>query len=101
MNIKTELPFRLKMDSNKLDSKIKSFEYNGNHYLYVCHLKVYSAKPEGHPGDQPNKVKVLVKSFYGKYLDFIALLDEFDTNEFYKKLMADIDAQLLTKEPSY
>ena len=101
MNIKTSPPFQLEMDPNKLDSKIKSFEYNGNHYLYVCHLKVYSGKPDGHPGDRPDKVKVLVKSFYGKYLDFIILLEDFGTPEFYKNLMSDIDTKLISSEPSY
>lgn len=101
MSIKTQHPFHMEMDPNKLDSKIKSFEYNGNHYLYICHLKVYSEKPAGHPTDRPDKVKVLVKSFYGKYLDFIIPLQDFGTPEFYSKLMADIDAQLISKEPSY
>jgi hypothetical protein len=101
MNTQTQLPFQLEMDLNKLDSTIKSFEYNGNHYLYVCHLNVYSKKTDGHPDDRPDQVKYLVKSFYGKYLDAIVALDEFDTQKFYEKLMEDIDAHLISTEGSY
>lgn len=100
-NSNTRLPFRLEMDANKLDSKIKSFEYNGNHYLYVCHLNVYSGKTEGHADDRPDQVKYLIKSFYGKYLDTIVAMEEFDSDNFYEKLMENIDAHLISTEGSY
>ncbi|TCC88341.1 hypothetical protein [Pedobacter hiemivivus] len=101
MNTKTQPLFRLEMDPNKLDSKIKSFEYNGNHYLYVCHLNVYSTKAAGHHDDRPDQVKYLIKSFYGKYLDEIVPLKDFEANNFYEKLAEDIDAHLISIEGSY
>lgn len=97
----TQIQFHLIMDANKLDSSIKSFEYNGNYYLYVCHLDIYSDIPGGHKDDKPNQVKILIKSFYGKYLDLIVPVDEFDTDPFYITLSRQIDDRLISLEGSY
>lgn len=101
MNMRREPEFRMEMDPNKLDSKIKSFEYNGNNYLYICHLNVYSGIPGGHGDDQPEQVKFLVKSFYGKYIDMVVPLTEFDTPDFYEKLVKNINEHLISTEGSY
>ncbi|MBE9599806.1 hypothetical protein [Pedobacter sp. MC2016-24] len=101
MTTTAETPFRMEMDPNKLDSKIKSFEYNGNNYLYICHLNVYSGIPGGHEDDRPDQVKFLVKSFYGKYIDMVIPLMEFDTSEFYATLSNDINKHLISTESSY
>lgn len=101
MTSKPELQLHMEMDPNKLDSKIKSFEYNGNNYLYICHLNVYSGIPGGHEDDKPDQVKLLVKSFYGKYIDMVIPLTEFDTPEFYEKLSHDINKHLISTESSY
>jgi hypothetical protein len=101
MTTAAETPFLMEMDPNKLDSKIKSFEYNGNNYLYICHLNVYSGIPGGHEDDRPDQVKFLVKSFYGKYIDMVIPLAEFDTLQFYEKLAQDINQHLISTESSY
>lgn len=96
-------PFELhlEVDPNKLDSKIKSFEYDGNHYLYVCHIDKYSDKPGGHPDDRPDQVKLLVKSFYGKYLNLDVPLKELNTKVFNDQLIKSINQHLIATEPSY
>ncbi|MCX2450263.1 hypothetical protein OQX61_03175 [Pedobacter sp. PLR] len=91
----------LEVDPNKLDSNIKSFEYNGNHYLYVCHIDKYSDKVGGHPDDRPDQVKLLVKSFYGKYLNLDISLKELNTPAFNDHLIKSIDQQLISTEASY
>lgn len=101
MKNQDQVRLSLEVDPNKLDSKIKSFEYNGNHYLYVCHIDKYSDIPGGHKDDHPDRVKLLVKSFYGKYLNMDIPLDEFNTDAFYEKLLKEIDEHLISTEPSY
>ncbi|WP_316751322.1 hypothetical protein [Pedobacter gandavensis] len=99
---KTEkFELHLEVDPNKLDSNIKSFEYNGNHYLYVCHIDKYSDKVGGHPDDRPDQVKLLVKSFYGKYLNLDVPLNELNTATFNDQLIKSIDQHLISIEPSY
>lgn len=101
MQKKENFELHLEIDPNKLDSKIKSFEYNGNHYLYVCHVDKYSDKPGGHPDDRPDQLKLLVKSFYGKYLNMDVPLEELNTPGFNNRLIKSINQQLISSEPSY
>lgn len=101
MKTEKQAGVHLEVDPNKLDSKIKSFEYNGNHYLYVCHIDKYSDIPGGHKDDHPDRIKILVKSFYGKYLNMDISLEEFNKDAFQVRLLKEIDENLISTEPSY
>ncbi|SMD09309.1 hypothetical protein [Pedobacter nyackensis] len=90
----TQQEFKIEMDPNKLDSVIRSFNYDGNEYIYVCHLDKYSAISGGHLSDNVNQVKLLVKSFYGKYLNMEIPVNTFGSDEFYGDLKHQIDAVL-------
>ncbi|MBB2148846.1 hypothetical protein [Pedobacter gandavensis] len=101
MQKKEKLEINLEIDPNKLDSNIKSFEDNGNHYLYICHIDKYSDKVGGHPDDRSDQVKLMVKSFYGKYLDMDVPLKELNTPGFNDQLIKSIEEHLISTEPSY